>query len=360
MKSRKIVIFIPFLLLLHHCLKNQSHDIQAPETPNYSVQVQLLNIDTGFPMKKSKIVMRSYPQVLLFETGLLFVEHIPDSIGICLFEKLVPGVWEVLVYQQNCFVHIKSIMIVDQDTSITVQAPEALITRERFKRPGGSREKWFEAGICWKDPGVCATIGTWKVSDDAKNSNSRLFEGDFMDGFAVIGDNVFEEENPDFSGLAWAAPNYYTFSGTLDNPQICILDRKTGKVAGRGKAPHRLIDLTWDGENFWGTTTHSKIVQFSRYSFALKSEYPAPGPYPGGIAWDGQNLWSYDTETRWIYKLGKGLHPIRTFCLVYQDDYYENWTLDEIKYMAFDFANNLYILDPSGGYYVYKFTVPGN
>lgn len=360
MKSRKIIIFIPFILLLHHCLKNQSHDIQAPETPTYSVQIQLQNIDSGKPVPNTKMIMWGDPQLLLFEAEKNWVETTADSTGIYLFENLVPGVWEFRIFEQDCYITTVSVMIVRQDTSLAVKIPQALITRERFKRPGGSREKWFEAGICWKAPGVCATIGTWKVSDDAKNSYSRLFEGDFADGFAVMGDHVFEEENPDFSGLAWAAPNYYTFSGTLDNPQICILDRKTGKVAGRGKAPHRLIDLTWDGKNFWGTTTHSKIVQFSRYSFALKSEYPAPDSHPGGIAWDGQNLWSYDTETRWIYKHGKGLHPIRTFCLVYQDDYYENWTLHAIKYMAFDFANNLYILDPAGGYYVYKFTVPGN
>lgn len=350
-------VLIMIIFLFNGCLNNQSHGIQAPETPNYSVQIQLLNIDTENPMTDTKIFVRGIQ--LLFETDSDWQEKTSDSSGTFLFEKLVPGGWKIQIFEQDCYITTHKITIVNRDTSFALRIPQALITRERYKLPGGMKEKWFEAGICWKEPGVCATLGIWKVDSESGDEFSRLFEGDFQDGFEVVGSKVFEVENPDFSGLVWAAPNYYTFTGTLDNPQICLLDRKTGKVVGRGKAPHRLIDLAWDGEYFWGTATHSKILKFSPYSFTLKFEYPAPAQHPGGIAWDGRNLWSYDTETQWLYKHGDGMNPIRTFCLVFQDEYYENWTLNEIKYMAFDFEKNLYVLDPTG-HFVYQFSIPEN
>lgn len=348
-----------FTIFVNGCFNKQSHGIQAPEPPSYGVRLIILNIDTSVPVLNAKVIMSSSPNYLLFDTERMFVTSYSDSTGIYPFEKMVPGKWDVFIYDEECLITIFPIMVVNQDTSIIVKIPRPLISGVKYKRPGNIKDKWFKTGICWQQRSVCATLGTWKTSRESKQNYTRLFEGNFEDGFEVVGNKIFDNENPELSGLVWVPPNYYSFTGGLANPQLCLLDQKTGQIVGRGRAPHRLIDLAWDGHYFWGTATNSQILKISPYSFTLVDSYPSPAAYPGGIAWDGQHIWTYDQKTRWVYEHDAEMNVIRTFCLAYQDEFYQNSTLSDIKYMAFDFDKNLWILEPID-YAIYKFKIPIN
>jgi len=256
---KKIIQFMSIAVLLNlSCFKKQSHDIVKPEFPNYTLTIHIENIDSGEPMESVKMVFAAQEGIFASSN----FEGVSDNSGLLVFNKVYTD-----VYSFECRIH-KIPVLEDRfymgfhNTTLTIKIPNLLYVSKQYLFPNKGGQ--WSRGICWKDAHTLATLGTWKPDKGSPNSYVRLFEGNLEDGLKVIGAKAFEHENPSMSGLIWIPANYYSFSGGFDEPTICILDRSSGRLVGQFPAPHRLVDLAYDGQYIWATATNYKIMKFTR------------------------------------------------------------------------------------------------
>ena len=336
--STKKAISIFFLLIpLLNCWKKQSHDIDAPEFPTYKLTIKIVDIDTSAPMQKA--VFRGVLMAAVFGESYEFQDSTNYKSDLAF--AVYPGAYQISCIVRGVQVLEDRFFMGFEDSTLIIKVPKVVFASERERVP--LQVGLWKYGICWKDAGTFATLGEWLPYPESKATYTRLYEGNSPEELSVIGSKVFETENPPLSGLVWVTPNYLSFSGGLSTPEICILDRRTGQVVGQFPAPHRLVDLTYDGEFIWATSTNYRIFKFTRASTQPAAEYVSPGLHPTAIAYDGKNIWSFDEGTNWLYRHDTAMQVSKTRCLAFLNDsgYPSRATL--IQHMAFDFQGKLHV-----------------
>ncbi len=336
--STKRATTIFFLLIpLLNCWHKQSHDINAPKFPIYKLTVKIVNIDTSEPMQNVFLYAASDAGIFVDWYGF---RDTTDQSGELSFD-VYPGAYQISCVVEGVQVLEDKFFMGFGDSTLAIKIPEVLFASERHRVP--LQDELWKFGLCWKDANTLATLGEWLPYPESKTTYTRLYEGNRSEELIVIGSQVFETENPEMSGLIWVTPNYLSFSGGLSNPEICILDRRTGQVVGQFAAPHRLVDLTYDGEFIWATSTNYRIFKLSRASTQPVAEYASPGLHPTAIAYDGKNIWSFDEGTNWLYRHDAAMQVSKTRCLafIYDSGFLKRVSL--IQHMAFDLQGKLYV-----------------
>lgn len=329
------------IILLTSCWQKQKHSITAPKVPVYKLYGIITDIDSKQELPNLEVTIQPKPGDLLFDwTPPNPMVH-SDAKGY--YELAVcPGNYTIFLKRNNCIVFQKKITLNFADRKLDIQVPKVLITSvaRQFKGIGG---------ICVKDAQTLSLAGKWETDNNLRN---RIFEGGFNTQFETLGKKPFSPENPDFHGLAYAGGKYLSFTGTIAKPKIVQINAKTGRIEREETVPHRLSDITFDGENLWATATNSKIYQFNGLSATVLNEYESPGNYPTGVAWDGYNICSFDSSFHYLFIHDKNLKIRQTFGLFCYTNKNEIVPLEAISFLAADGEGHIYAAEKG---WIYSF-----
>jgi subtilisin-like proprotein convertase family protein len=141
--------------------------------------------------------------------------------------------------------------------------------------------------------------------------NGPSLLGEVLDEFAA------PEDEP--IGLAWDGTFLYCLerNGSMNEPMLYRRDGDVWslqfQVRDPGGASIDLVDITYDGTDFWGVERpRDLIVRFNATTGMIQQSISLvtldnPDPYPSGIAWDGTAgcLWVADRGNNAIYKVAE-------------------------------------------------------
>lgn len=331
--SRKVIWSLTLLMLAFQCIKKQSHEIAAPETPYYTVSGRVTDIDTDTGLSKIEVCFRPREDEMIFDCPLEDQLTVSDSTGVYRIE-LCPGNYTLIARRENYPVLEQRLTLTKTDRIIDLPLPMPLVTRVVHHFAG-------ICGICPKNTVMYALGAATQIGE---RTVYRVLEGSFRAGFSLLGDHAFSPENPVFQGLAFDGRNYFAAGGTLAVPQILTIDPVSGQVSGTFPLPYRLADLTFDGHNLWGIAQVGKIFQFQGASADIAREFPTPDKYPAGIAWNGQQIISSDASTNFVYFHDPNLAVQQTWRPVYFTETNLPVALEDISHLAADSTGYLYLV----------------
>lgn len=331
------LLFLFLITLISSCMKQQSHEIAAPETPHYKISGFVIDIDTGEKMTEIPVTFHPEPDGMPFDCSL--TNQIVTSDDTAHYEiSLCPGNYTVTVKRDNFPVLEMRLTIGKSDRTIDLKLPSVLATTvfHTFKNI---------EGICRKN-GKKLAVAAWFTIEGAGNPTvHRIFEGNFPASFKLLDSGNFAEENPSFHGLAFTGENYYSVIESISNPQFVKIDDHTGQALEKFTLSQRLSDLTYDGQNLWGTAPIGKIIRFKGTSTEIIEEFPSPGQSPSGIAWDGAQMYSCDSGAGHVFKHNPDLSVAKTFKPIYfrQDDNVA-FPIDYFSVLEADSSGNLFLV----------------
>lgn len=333
------VVVILFLGLALNCWKHQDHEITAPATPVFTLSGHISDADSRQVLPGIEI--QCVPAELLFDWQLVEPVTVTDSTGYYAFE-LCPGNYTLQFYRAGFPVGDKKLVIGYHPRVIDYSLPKVAWTTRRYAAPG-------TLGIAWVNAGKAILAGT-ALLDSVRCY--RIFTGNFSMGFQPVGTRLFAKENPAFYGITWINGTYRSIGGSLSRPKIFQVDESSGQVVAEFPAPHRLWDLTTDGNNLWATASNDSIYQLDPSGKRMRA-FGSPRSQTGGIAWNGTHLWisATDGEKR-LYRLAPSGVADQTWRLFYLDETGVVYTLDALPYLAFAPDSSLWVVDRE---WVYRF-----
>jgi len=345
LKNPACCIFIAFLILNLSCYKHQDHGILAPETPNYVVSGVITDIDSNEKLANIEIHLNGAP--LFHDTNFTGAIDTTDSLGNYSFAGIVPGEYLLVAKRMNFEVAEKYFLIfIYEDRTVDLAIPKPLVTRKEYSC---SRRDFpdFE-GFCWKYADTFAGVSLCSCGH-------RVLEGNFSEGFAVIGDKRFQKENPPFRGLAFL-DRYWT----CDSTKILSVSSSTGQVESTIVVGYELYDLTADASHLWAlaripNSRQYKILKYGNNPSMLEKVYELPYSQRGGIAWDGQNIWTSDSGDNLIYQYNREMQVIKTYKPFFVNLYNVPFFIRNIVYLACDSNGKLWAGD---GELLYEFDIP--
>lgn len=343
----KISLLLFVLVFWLNCWKKQGHEITAPKTPVYTVMGTVYDIDTKEAIKD--IVVSLVPIVMLYDYDFSGATDTTDENGNYQFEKITPGNYEIICLRNSYAVVNKKITVEHKDKEFAIHLPKALLSRSSYG------PKVFPAfqGICWKEVNIIAGTGVWKENPDDKPQNAVIL-GNYGDRFYKFGRSKYTRYNPAFYALAYLG-RFWTTNGDENHTILYSIDTARGNVDGETVTTFGLRDITSDGKNLWATTHLSKIIKFGEHPSIVAEKYDVDVVQPYGIAWSESGIWISDFEENLILKLDEDMKVKTSYRPFAWNQVAGVFPLTNIKYLAFDFAGNLWAND---GVNVYKFTMP--
>ncbi len=334
-------IFLCSILILFSCWKKQHHEITKPAAPSYAVTGTLVDTDSRQPLSNGKIQLDAVQQ--LYDCDISVFADSTDSLGKFQFSSVCPGFYNISIWRDTVLTTMLKFELKHGDTTLVLDSPKVLRARLKY-------ESSDLTGLAWKNVDSLAFISLWHPAYDQNAELMRIFAGSFLEGFHPQGPYPFANENPPLKGLVWADSVYLSFSGGLDNPTMNILDPLEGKVIVKLQAPHRLVDLAYDGTFLWATSTRLTVIKWNIHKPSSIDEYPTPGNHPKGLAWDGRHFWSSDdgelARTR-LYQHGDNFSVLHTFIPVYYKDANSDLQTLKIDYMTFNSEGDLWAIGDS-------------
>jgi len=328
---KSLLRLILFIVLFLNCWERQRHAIQAPETPHYcfSGNTRDLNTDEILPDINIELIRRD----LLFESDFTSAIDTTDSLGNYNFSSVVPGSYQLLARKGIHQVFEKNVLIINEDRFLQLHLPGCLVTTVQ-KYKGIPSELRF-SGFHWKYEQTMAGVAIYE-----NNNEYRVFEGNFQEGFSVVGKKRLPPKNPSFYGVTFL--NHYWL---CQDSNLVFLNSTTGQIDASIKLPFELVDLTNDGERLWASTRKSKILKFEPYPSRLYQEIKISDSILGGIAANDNDLWIFNPEQFLVYQFDHDLNLRNTYRLFYLNEWYNSEIVTNAKFMAFDFSGNLWVGD---------------
>ncbi|MFZ5798673.1 MAG: S8 family serine peptidase [Desulfobulbaceae bacterium] len=157
-----------------------------------------------------------------------------------------------------------------------------------FNYPGSS----FPLGITFDGTNIWSTDWT---------GNGTIYKHNPAD-MSVISSFPSPRAYP--ADLAWDGT--YLWAAILQTGPIIKINPATGAEVGFIPAPpgSRPFGLTYaHGYLYVGDDNTDTIFKLNPGSGAVLDSWPAPGPYPAGLAFDGTNLWVSDWSSQRIYRM---------------------------------------------------------
>jgi len=335
----RVAVFLCLSLALN-CWKHQDHEITAPATPVFTLSGRISDADSRQVL--AGIEIQCVPAELLFDLQLAEPVTVTDSTGYYVFE-LCPGNYTLQFYRAGFPVGVKKLVMGYLPRVVDYSVPKVAWTTRRYAAPG-------TLGIAWVNEAKAILAGT-ALLDSVRCY--RIFTGNFSIGFQPVGTRLFAKENPAFYGITWINGTYRSIGGSLSKPKIYQVDETVGQVVAEFPAPHRLWDLTTDGNNLWATASNDSIYQLDPSGKRIRA-FGSPRAQINGIAWDRTHLWmsATDGEKR-LYRLAPSGVPDQTWRLFFQDETGIVHTLDNLTYLAFALDSSLWAVDRE---WIYRFS----
>ena len=348
MKKATILIIVLLLLaiLITSCWKKQQHEITAPETPVYSITGRVADMDSGDILPD--IIVSLVPIDLIYDYDFTGAVDTTNSKGEFQFSEMTPGSYQFTCFRNSFPVIDENFVLDHADKQTLIVIPKPIVAREGY---GPSVFPSFR-GITWKNSGAFAGVGIYKAhSDDA--AESVVIVGSYLDGFAKVGSARYTRENPDFYSLAYLG-RFWTTDGNESKTKLWSIDPARGNVDGETLVEFGLRDLTSDKQNLWATTSLRKIVKFGEHPSKVEQVFDVQASQPYGIAWSQNGMWITDFESNLLLKLDKNMQVETSYRTFGWNDESGVFPLSNLRYLAFDFSNNLWANDGSN---TFKFKI---
>lgn len=348
----KLVLFSTSLALLFGCFNKQDHQITAPKMPNYIISGKIVDEDDN-TLQLSQVAVNLQAAIQLYDCEEKVFNDTTDEEGSFQFSAACPGFYNINLKINNVLVKKQRFELKHADTTLYIFMPKLL-----YAELIHSENKL--TGLFWRTSDSLRFLSTWVPLNSDKEFN-RIFAGTIFTGFRVIAPWPLVTEYPELSGLVQFDTLFYTFGGGLAGPTIYKIGAATGKILGSFKAPHRLTDITFDNDYFWGASTRQSFIQWQLADSNIVNEFISPGNHPRGIAWDKNNIWSSDEgefEIPRLYKHNSNMDVILTYCPVYmQEEQTPHILLPE--YLTFSPDGSLWCIAPTrdGSKGIYKITL---
>jgi hypothetical protein len=324
------------LTSLLSCWKKQSHEITAPVMPGYTVTGLVTDSNSAKPIQQ--VVIELMAAFTIYECDSLQHTQVTDSAGYFEFRDVCPGFYTLICRRENIAVVEFKLQIEHTDTSFHIDVPPILPARLKLSRTDLS-------GIVWRDIETCVFM----TDEEHEKEGQRIYTldgyyGNFSTGFFRIGGIPFLTHNDPILGLALADTNYVVFTGGIQHPSLLLFQIETGDTTGLYPAPHRLLDLTYDGTMLWATSTKPSMIRWSLIEADRISEYDLPATHPGGIAWDGRYIWSAEESDMGrprLFRYDENFRVAEVFCPVSSGTNLEKKPL-YFRFLAFDPSGTLW------------------
>jgi len=344
---RKKLLLVLLLLTIFDCWKKQDHEIAAPKIPVYTITGKALDMDSADPLVN--VIVSITAVDLMYDTDFVSAVDTTDNMGHFSFEGISPGTYFLIAYRQSFPVVEENIVVEHADKNLDLALPKYLLARRCFSPPYYPHF----TGIFWKSADVLAGVTIWQEHGDDPRV-STIIQGNFTDGFHRLGANRYTLSNPLFYALAYSG-RYWTTDGNSPYTTVYSIDNAKGNVEGATRTKFTIRDLTSDKQNIWASTDLRKIVKFGNHPSIVEEMVDVPAEQPYGIAWSGTNMWLYDFGSGLLLDL-KENYAIRNSYRVFGWDEINKrlFPIYSIKYLAFDYAGNLWGCDDAC---VYEFLV---
>lgn len=347
MKNIFILFVLASALLLMHCWQKQKHEITAPVVPTYTLTGQAKDLDTEEPLKD--IIVSLETVNLIYDTEMISAKDTTDDQGQFGFEGISPGSYLLTGYRSSFPVVSEQMVMEHGDKVFNLALPKYLFASRSYSPPEFPHFK----GICWKTANVLAGVTTIRRFSDDMPVNT-IVQGTFRDGFKQFGSSRYTLSNPKFYALAYSG-RYLTTDGNSPRTTIYSIDNAKGNIEGKTVTAFTIHDLTSDGQNIWASTDLRKIVKFGNHPSVIIEKVDVPAEQPYGIAWSGTNMWIFDFGSGLLLDLDEH-YQVRTSYRAFGWDETNKaiYPISSLKYLAFDFAGNLWGNDDER---VYEFRV---
>jgi hypothetical protein len=352
MRQIGIILFILAFYLITGCYEKQDHQVTFPVWPNYTISGQVVDADNSAPLEGVQLSFQAAQQLYDCDTKVFTISS--DENGRFEQSDVCPGFYTLNLLKNDLIIQQQRFSLQHQDTTLALELPKIVIGELILSEPDID-------GFVWRNADSLAFISKWISTTNNQATFTRIFEGALNSVFRTAVPYPLTNEYPDLAGLAKSDSFYYSFGGGFSEPTIFLIADKSHKIKGNFAAPHRLSDITNDGEIFWATTTRQSIVKWRLNNPESVQEFKSPGNHPRGIAWDSSNLWTAD-EGQYgfprLYKHKQNMEIDLTFSPVAIINGSQTLLLPE--YMDFSPNGSLWCvaLLPSGDKGLFQFTLP--
>jgi hypothetical protein len=346
----KILLFLVALSLLFGCFKKQENKIIAPEMPNYVISGNVVDADDfSLQVSNARIVMQAAYQLYDCETKVF--SDTTDENGAFQFYSVCPGFYNINLFVNNILVKEQRFELKHGDTTLVTTVPKLLYADLFYTDK-------ILTGLFLSSLDSIFFLSTWSPFNSDGEYN-RVFGGTQTSSFRVIAPHPLVTEYPELTGLVQIDSLFYSFGGGLSGPKLFKISANSGKILDAIKAPHRLNDITFDENFFWGASTRQSFIKWPLEALTDIQEFTSPGNHPRGVAWDNNNIWSSDEgefEVPRLYKHNSNMDVLLTYCPVY---FSEGQTPHLLlpEYLAFSADGALWCISatPDGSKGIYKF-----
>ncbi len=346
-RTLKLLLLLIVIAFGMNCWKKQKHEINAPKIPVYTVTGTVYDIDSKESMQE--IVVSLVPVQMLYDYDFSGAEDTTDMDGQYHFDNITPGTYQIICWRNSYAVVDENLVVEHKDKEFEIDLPKALLARTSY----GPKEFPSFHGIFWKDADVFAGAGVWKEQVDSR-AQQAIMLGDFVGRFSKMGKTTYTLSNPPFYALAYLG-RFWTTNGDESHTIMYSIDPARGNVDGETNTTFGLRDLTSDGKSLWATTHLSKIIKFGEHPSIVAQVFDVGAPQPYGIAWSESGFWISDFTENLILQLDENMQVENSYRPFAWNQVAGVYPLTDIKYLAFDFAGNLWAND---GINVFKFTMP--
>lgn len=331
-RSLLVGILLLVICLFSGCWDKQDHEVIAPETPVFSLFGNITEMYSNEPLSEIQIECVIYE--LLFEWELDEPIVYTDSSGY--FEyQLTPGNYILYFYRDNRQIAQQNISMPYAPRQFDYALPRVLTTQKRYKQTpilGATGLKSQELAI----------IQEWQP--DSATVVPRILRGNFDFGFYYTGIDKFVRRNPDFLGLTYFRNNYWASGGTFTKPVLYQIDPDSGKVIREYKIPHRIADLTADGNFIWGTATNDSIYRFQISDHLTVDSFSPEIPSLSGISFSVENFWLFSRKTNYLYQLTNEFVPFQAYKLFFKNEADLLLPVEDIHFLAFTEKTDLFLI----------------
>ena len=300
MMNKTFLFFIPILLLLLSCWKQQSHESTNPELPNYTVSGQIFHSVTNEPLPEATVIIDDQ-------------ETDTDTSGYYSIDHVLGGEGHTLIVTKDNFeTYANSFQLGYADLdSLNIILGELLYFSGRSRTPSYEPNSLVWTGnIPWSCDGLRKRI---YVLDGTEGSSwTKYFDspGSFPDkdhyttphGLTATAENgsdflwisvEFEESPPRLYKMTVRGDTTLATVEWYDTPESTIIPGE-----------HVLLDdLAFDGNFIWSCSSGEGKIYKHDTNMSVIEQFYSPEEAPSGIAWDGQKFWLSELGSNRLYML---------------------------------------------------------
>ncbi|UCE19215.1 MAG: carboxypeptidase regulatory-like domain-containing protein [Gemmatimonadota bacterium] len=283
-----IFVLICTSLVFVSCWKQQSHESQGPELPNYKVSGHVFHSVTNEPLPEATVTIDDQ-------------ESLTDSSGFYSISDVLGGNdYIIIVAKDNFETYANPFQLGYSDLDFfDIALGKILYFTDRTRAPSYEPNSLVWAG---NTPWSCDGLRKRIYALDETNGLSwiKYFDspGSFPDkghyttpcGLTATQENgtdylwisvEYEESPPRIYKMAVRNDTTLSTEGWYDTPESALFPGE--KVL--------LDDLTYDGNSIWSCSSSEGKIYKHGPDMSVVGQFDSPEGAPSGITWDGQQLW---------------------------------------------------------------------